>query len=98
MIVVAIIGLLASVAIPNLIQASNKAKQTGCIQNLRAIAGAKANWSLDMKKSSADVPTDADLFGADKYISDKPSCPGGGTYSINEVAAKPTCTLPDHNY
>lgn len=98
MIVVAIIGLLAAVAIPNLVRARVAAQKTACIQNLRAIEGAKANWALDYKKGNSDVPSDTDLFGADKYIRDKPMCPSGGTYALNAVAEKPTCTTADHSY
>jgi prepilin-type N-terminal cleavage/methylation domain-containing protein len=96
MIVVAIIGLLAAIAIPNLVTARKKAQKQACISTLKAIEGAKANWALDMKKSDSDVPTDADLFGADKYIETKPSCPAGGTYNLGAVREKPTCSIPDH--
>ena len=50
-----------------------------------------------MRKTDTDVPSDADLFGADKNIRDKPSCPAGGTYNLNAVSEKPTCTVPDHS-
>ena len=96
MIVVAIIGLLAAIAIPNLVTARKKAARQACISTLKAIEGAKANWALEMKKSDNDVPTDADLFGPDKYIEKVPLCPGGGTYSLNAVRDKPTCSIPDH--
>ncbi len=96
MIVVAIIGLLASVAIPNLISARKKAQRQTCILNLKTMAGAKENWALDFKKGDNDTPSDADLFGRDKYIESKPSCPAGGTYDIRQVAEKPTCTVPEH--
>jgi len=96
MIVVAIIGLLAAIAIPNLVTARKKAQRQACISTLKAIEGAKANWALDMKKSDADVPTDADLFGADKYIESKPTCPAGGTYNLGAVREKPTCSVPEH--
>ncbi len=58
MIVVAIIGLLAAIAIPNLVTARKKAQRQACISTLKAIEGAKANWALDMKKSDSDVPGD----------------------------------------
>ncbi|HZQ46036.1 MAG TPA: prepilin-type N-terminal cleavage/methylation domain-containing protein, partial [Verrucomicrobiae bacterium] len=45
MIVVAIIGLLATIAIPNFMRASAKAKQTACINNLRQLEGAKQTWA-----------------------------------------------------
>ena len=96
MIVVAIIGLLAAVAIPNLVKARKSAQKTACINNLKTIEGAKAVWALEMKKNDADVPTDNDLFGADKNIKDKPSCPAGGTYDLKAVSEKPTCTVPEH--
>ena len=96
MIVVAIIGLLAAVAIPNLVKARKQAQTTACINNLKTIEGAKAVWALEMKKNDNDVPTDADLFGADKNIKDKPSCPAGGSYDIKPVSEKPTCTVAGH--
>jgi prepilin-type N-terminal cleavage/methylation domain-containing protein len=98
MIVVGIIGLLAAIAIPNFVKARQASQKAACVMNLRAIEGAKATWALEAKKGNADVPTDADLFGADKYIRDRPSCPANGQYSINDVASKPTCTVPDHTY
>jgi len=46
MIVVAIIGLLAAVAIPNLVKARKQATTTACINNLKTIDGAKSIWAL----------------------------------------------------
>ena len=96
MIVVAIIGLLAAVAIPNLVKARKSAQKAACVNNLKAIDGAKAAWALDMKKTDADVPNDADLFGPNSYIREKPSCPAGGTYNLSSVGERPTCTVSDH--
>ena len=96
MIVVAIIGVLAAVAIPNLLKARKASAKTACIANLKAIEGAKAVWALENRKGDNDVPADNDIFGSDKTISKKPDCPGGGTYDIRAVGEKPTCTIPDH--
>ena len=96
MIVVAIIGLLAAVAIPNLVKARKSAQRQACISNLKTIEGAKGIWALENKKNDNDVPTDADLFGPDKTIATKPGCPAGGTYDLRSVAEKPTCTVADH--
>ena len=96
MIVVAIIGLLAAVAIPNLVKARKSAQKAACIANLKTIEGAKAVWALEMKKNDADVPTDADLFGADRNIKDKPSCPAGGNYDLRPVGEQPTCSVAEH--
>jgi prepilin-type N-terminal cleavage/methylation domain-containing protein len=98
MIVVAIIGLLAAVAIPNFVRARTTSVRQACIMNLRAIEGAKAQWAFEARKGNTDVPTDGDLFGPDKFIASKPTCPASGTYSLNDVSSKPTCSVPDHSY
>ena len=92
MIVVAIIGLLAAIAIPYFVKARTASQKNACIANLKQVDGAKATWALEQKKNTTDTPVDSDLFGATSYIRDKPACPGGGTYALNDVASKPTCT------
>ncbi len=91
MIVVAIIGLLAAIAIPNFVKARTQSQKNACISNLKQLDGAKATWALEQKKTAIDMPADSDLFGATLYIRDKPECPGGGTYVLNDVANRPTC-------
>ncbi|MBI5387665.1 MAG: DUF4190 domain-containing protein [Verrucomicrobia bacterium] len=93
-----ILLLLSAVAMPNFTRARHTAQHGSCTVNLRLIAGAKATWALEHNKGPADVPTDSDLFGADSYIRDKPRCPAGGTYSLNPVSKKPTCSVPGHAY
>ena len=92
MIVVAIIGLLAAIAIPNFIKAREASQKNACIANLKQIEGAKATWALEQKKTNADTPQDSDLFGSALYIREKPACPANGTYAPNNVATKATCT------
>ena len=93
MIVVAIIGLLAAIAIPNFVKARESSQKNACIANLKQIEGAKASWALEMKKTNADTPTTTDLYGSTNYIRDEPKCPASGTYSINAVDTKPACSL-----
>ena len=93
MIVVAIIGLLAAIAIPNFVKARTASQKNACIANLKQIDGAKATWALEQKRVNSNVPVATDLYGADAYIRDEPTCPGGGTYAPLAVSAKPTCTL-----
>src|ERR1700691_4733209 len=47
MIVVAIIGLLAAIAIPNFVRARTTSQMNACINNLRQIDGAKQQWALE---------------------------------------------------
>jgi prepilin-type N-terminal cleavage/methylation domain-containing protein len=93
MIVVAIIGLLAAIAIPNFVKARAASQKNACIANLKQIEGAKANWALENKKQNTDTPGVADLYGTTAYIRIEPLCPGGGTYNINTVSDIPTCSL-----
>jgi len=96
MIVVAIIGLLAAIAVPNFIKAREASQQKACIANLKQIDGAKSTWALENKKISTDTPVTSDLFGATAYVRDEPGCPANGTYALNDVSTKPTCTVAGH--
>jgi len=96
MIVVAIIGMLAAIAIPNFKRAIDDARRRTCTANLQNIQGAKVRWALDQKKPDTETPPETELFGTRAYIEKKPECPAGGTYQINAVEAKSTCTIEGH--
>ena len=90
MIVVAIIGLLAAIAVPNFVRARRTAQKNVCINNLRQIDGAKQQWALENKKTDTDVATTTEV--ADYLKNSKfPTCPASGAYSINAVNTDPTC-------
>src|SRR5882762_4428880 len=55
MIVVAIIGLLAAIAIPNFVKARATSQANACINNLRQIDAAINQWALENKKVSSDT-------------------------------------------
>ncbi len=95
MIVVAIIGLLAAIAIPNFVKARTKAQQNACINNLKQIDGAKAQWSIENKKVDTDTVTTSDIVSYLKG-SAMPDCPANGTYAVTTVSATPTCTVGGH--
>ena len=93
MIVVAIIGMLAAIAIPNYAQSRTTAHRNVCINNLQQIEGAIQRWSLDMKKDEGQPVTYGDIRG---YLQHSVVCPSGGTkfedsYTITTVDAAPTC-------
>jgi prepilin-type N-terminal cleavage/methylation domain-containing protein len=61
MIVVAIIGLLAAIAIPNFVKARSTSQANACINNLRQIDAAAQQFALEARKktgSSISYPTD----------------------------------------
>jgi prepilin-type N-terminal cleavage/methylation domain-containing protein len=95
MIVVALIGLLAAIAIPNFVRARNTSQKNTCIENLRLISSSKHQWALENNKTDTAIPTSTDIstyLGSYVY----PSCPSGGTYSINQVSTDATCNIPGH--
>ena len=53
MIVVAIIGLLAAIAIPNFVRARTQSQKNACINNLRQIDGGIQQWAMENKKDAA---------------------------------------------
>src|SRR5258707_11642559 len=95
MIVVAIIGLLAAIAIPNFVKARTKAQQNACINNLKQMDGAKAQWAIENKKVDTDTVSTSDIA---PYIKGgvMPDCPASGTYTVTTVAASPTRSIPSH--
>ena len=101
MIVVAIIGMLAAIAIPNFIRARTTSQQNACINNLRLIDSSKQQWALEQRKQSTDTPQSTDLqpYLGRGSAGELPSCPVDTTYTFttsyapNNVASKPTCSL-----
>ena len=88
MIVVAIIGLLAAIAIPNFVKARARAQTNACIANLKQIEGAKETYFLEKKTTTA--PAMGDLVP--DYIKSEPTCPTTGTaYTIGDANTRPTC-------
>ena len=107
MIVVAIIGLLAAIAIPNFIKARETARKNTCINNLRLIDGAIQQWALENGKNSTDSVNNTVLTtslttylgrgGTGKInggasVPGSVNCPSSGTYSGTSVNEKPLCS------
>lgn len=96
MIVVAIIGLLAAIAIPNFVKARTTSQANACINNLRQMDGAVQQYALENKLASSATYT---LSALQPYIklttaNQLPACPGGGSYSAGAtVTNPPVCSL-----
>ena len=96
MIVVAIIGLLAAIAIPNFVKARATSQQNACINNLRQIDAAANQFALENKKTTGgaiNYPTDLTPYIRLNSANAIPGCPAGGAYADATVGAIPTCTL-----
>ena len=89
MIVVAIIGLLAAIAIPNFVRARETAQTNACVNNLRQIDGAKDQYALESGLGTGDAAAMADIV---PYLREEPFCPVGTTaYTVNAIGTTPAC-------
>jgi prepilin-type N-terminal cleavage/methylation domain-containing protein len=97
MIVVAIIGLLAAIAIPNFVRARTTSQMNACINNLRQIDGAVQQWALETKQASTAPVAFANISG---YLKSAVTCPAAGStatfgssYTVVDVSTKPVCQI-----
>ena len=94
MIVVALIGMLAAIAVPNYFHARERSRMVTCIQNLKVIDNSIEQWAMEAKKQSGTPVTSEDIRG---YMKQLPVCPSGGktfadSYEITVIDVQPLCT------
>jgi len=83
MIVIAIIGILAAIAVPNFKKAREQAREKSCYANMRVIVGAVEMYNMD---SSTMISTDISLdsLKSGGYLKSTPTCPSsGGEYTAD---------------
>ncbi len=97
MIVVAIIGLLAAIAIPNFVRARQQSQTNACINNLRQIDGATQQWALEQKQAAGATATYAQIS---PYLKNSVTCPSAGanatfvaSYTLATVSEPPVCNI-----
>jgi prepilin-type N-terminal cleavage/methylation domain-containing protein len=99
MIVVAIIGMLAAIAIPNFVKARSSSQANACVNNLRQIDAAKQQWALEQNKLPTATVAEADIkpYMGRAAAGSLPSCPldtaraFASSYTINAVDTLPLC-------
>lgn len=112
MIVVAIVGVLASMAVPNFMRSRQSAQEAACIANLRTIYGAVVAANMDEKLSTRHwcdpgfdyhlwaSPDDAGLVT--RYLNQTPVCPFGRGSRYHAYPVGDTlyvvCNFYDENY
>jgi prepilin-type N-terminal cleavage/methylation domain-containing protein len=95
MIVVAIVGLVAAIAVPNFIRYREASRRSVCIANLKQMQDAKVQWAFEKNKKGSDSPAEVELIGPNTYLRQKPSCPSGGDdyiTTIGTVDVRATCS------
>ncbi|MGO8698695.1 MAG: competence type IV pilus major pilin ComGC [Limisphaerales bacterium] len=105
MIVVAIIGMLAAIAIPNFIKARTTSQTNLCIDNLRMLDAAKQQWALEQGQISSAVPQATDI---QPYLGrgsgELPVCPIDPSYSfttsynLENCQTTPICLIAPTNH
>jgi len=100
MIVVAIIGLLAAIAIPNLVRSRSTAQTNTCIDNLRMLDASKQQWALEHGAVATTVPLASDVQPyLGRGTGELPTCPVdpqqtfATSYQIMDCQTSPDCAV-----
>jgi prepilin-type N-terminal cleavage/methylation domain-containing protein len=98
MILVAIIGLLATITIPNFVRGRKTSQANACINNLRQIDCAIQTWALETQEGSTAIPNQSSItpYLCRGCAGAWPTCPANGAYTINQVSSAPTCNIANH--
>ena len=96
MIVVAIIGLLAAIAIPSFMKARTTSQANACINNLRQIEAGKEQWALEKKKNTGATAVTVEVMEYLKNPSASTNCPGGGIVTYSVIGTNAACTITNH--
>ncbi len=92
MIVVLIIGILLSIAVPQFMTARLNTNRTSCFANQQKLEAAKHQWIMDTEQPSSAAPAMGDLVPA--FIKRTPTCPTHAVYALGDGLTLVTC--PDH--
>lgn len=107
MIVVAIIGLLAAIAIPNFVRARTTSQQNACINNLRQIDGAKQQWAIENNIGLTTARPGSRMI--QPYLGrgsngELPTCPADtkqtydSSYLTGNLSTPPACQISSTNH
>lgn len=78
MIVIAIIGVLAAIAVPSFQQARKRSNQRACYANQKVVIGALVQYNLDFNTSYVTDPIEFGKLASEGYLQTIPEDPGGG--------------------
>lgn len=102
MIVVAIIGLLVAIAIPNFVRARRNTRKNLCVNNLRLLTHAVEQYAIEYNAADGSSPTASIIMGTTtSYIEKSLTEPETSVaYGVPVVGAEAACpsvaTYPEH--
>lgn len=85
MIVIAIIGILAAIAVPNFKKAREQAREKSCYANMRVIQGAIEMYNMDNTPMITSVDL-TKLTGTGGYLKSDPKCPSNSANSYGQTS------------
>lgn len=95
-IVVTIIAILITMALPNFYRTRILTRKTVCQNNLRQIEAAVDRWVFENNINEGATPDEEEIYS---YLrGGKPECPAGGTYTIGVIGTSPpvSCSVEGH--
>jgi len=92
LIVVAIMGLIMAIILPNYLKNRRDAQSRVCSTNLVRLLGAKQQWGFANSAEDDAVPTMDDLIPYLNRGQGEVACPSGGEYTIGKMTNPPTCS------
>ena len=94
MIVVAIIGMLMMIAVPNVVKARKSSQANACMANMKNIDSTIELYKMEQRAN----PSDLNALVNAGYFKQVPTCPAGGTYTMPaDENSGVTCSIAEHN-
>ena len=93
-IVILILALLIAVAMPNFIKTRNEVIYMTCLSNLRKLDDSVNRYAVSSGESFGDEVFFTDIIPG--FLKIRPQCPAEGTYALNLIGQKPTCSVEGH--
>lgn len=87
---VATMGVLAAIAIPNFLKARECSQRNVCMSNLRMLKAAQEQHALERGGAAGDGP---DVNEAITAVDRELHCPNGGSYTLSSLGAEPACSV-----
>lgn len=93
MVVIFIMGLLISIAVPQWAKSRERSRKMACLDNLHNINDAKDVIAMLNKLQPGDTVTDEELVPAFLKGTTFPTCPSGGTYDVKPIGEEAECSV-----
>ena len=93
LIVVAIVGILAAIAIPSFMKARETSQMNACVNNMRMIESAKDQAVLKYHHVEGDIVPEPEVSEFLRNGFSGLICPKGGRYTINPFGQYPECSV-----